>query len=122
MHETAVVMGLIGILERQAKAAGIGRITEVRVKLGRLRGLDARQLVGVFEILAEGGRLDGARLVVEDVAVAAHCRACGADYDVAGWALACPRCGSDDVDVVHGRELHIESFDGIRAEAEPPAD
>lgn len=114
MHETAVVMGLIGILDRKAVEHRIARVSEVRVKLGRLRGLDARQLVAVFEVLSEGGRAEGARLVIDDVAVTAHCRACGHDFTVEGWQLACPACGGDAVDVLTGRELHIESFDGVR--------
>ncbi len=121
MHETAVVMGLLDILERKAAENGIGRITAVRLKLGRLRGLDARQIVGTFEVLSEGSRAEGAKLVVDDVAVAARCRDCGHDFTVEGWRLACPACGSEDVDVVAGRELFIETFDGARETADPGA-
>lgn len=115
MHETAVVMGLLDILERKAVEAGIARITAVKVKLGRLRGLDARQIVGTFEVLAEGSRAEGARLIVDEVAVAARCRACGHEFVVEGWRLVCPACGSDEVDVTAGRELYVETFDGTRA-------
>lgn len=115
MHETAVVMGLLDILERKAVEVGIARITAVTVKLGRLRGLDARQLVGTFEVLADGSRAEGARLIVDEVAVAARCRSCGHAFVVEGWRLQCPACGGDDVDVTAGRELYVETFDGTRA-------
>ena len=58
--------------------------------------------------------------VIEDVAVTAHCSACGHAFTVEGWHIACPACGADAVDVLTGRELHIDSFAGVR-EAEEGA-
>jgi hydrogenase nickel incorporation protein HypA/HybF len=114
MHETAVVSGIIGILERSAVAERIERITTVRIKVGRLRGLDVRQLVGAFEVMAEGTRAEGATLIVDEVAVSAHCPACEETFETKGWNLACPKCGSSETQIVAGRELHVENFDGTR--------
>lgn len=111
MHETAIVTGLMKILDGKAAEHGFTRITKVRLKLGRLRGLDPRQIRGAFEVFSEGSPADGAELVIEEVPVAARCRACGHDYTVEGWQFACPACGSDDADIVAGRELYVESFD-----------
>ena len=49
MHEMAVVQGLMAILIAQAKTHEIGRVACVRLKIGRLRGLDARQICAAFE-------------------------------------------------------------------------
>ncbi len=114
MHETAVVAGILGILERSASAESIARITSVRIKVGRLRGLDVRQLVGAFEIMAEGTRAEGARLVIDEVAVSARCPSCEETFETKGWNLACPKCGSTEAEIVAGRELHVEDFQGTR--------
>lgn len=114
MHETAVVAGILGILERSASAESIARITSVRIKVGRLRGLDARQLVGAFEVMAEGTRAEGARLEIDEVPVSARCPACAVTFETKGWNLACPSCGSTETEIVAGRELHVEDFQGTR--------
>jgi hydrogenase nickel incorporation protein HypA/HybF len=122
MHETAVVEGLMRILNEKAREHGIARIVSVRLKIGRLRGLDARQIRGCFEILAEETAAQGARLEIEEVAVEARCQACGASYEVQRFRFACPACGSGAADVLKGRELEIESFDGHRAGGCAPGD
>ena len=110
MHEMSVANGLLSILQAQAKAHGIARISRVRVKVGRLRGIDARQL----EALAEGGLADGAALEVEEIAAKARCRACGAVWRAPDYRFDCPECAAADAEILEGRELFIESFDGER--------
>jgi hydrogenase nickel incorporation protein HypA/HybF len=112
MHEATIVDGLMRILIDRAKQNGIDRVVAVKVVIGRLRGLDTRQIRGCFEIFAEGTVADGARLDIVEVGVSAQCRGCGRHYAVPGFRFECPSCGGSDADVISGRELHIESFDG----------
>ena len=114
MHEMSVAHGLLSILQDQAKGHGIARISRVRVKVGRLRGIDARQLRLAFEALAEGGLADQAMLDVEEIAVKARCRACGALWRAPDYRFDCPECAAADAEIFEGRELFIESFDGER--------
>jgi hydrogenase nickel incorporation protein HypA/HybF len=114
MHETAVVEGLMGILKRTAKANGVRRIVSVKLKLGRLHGLDARQIRGAFELFAEGTVADGARLDIDEIEIEARCKACGTAFTVRRYQFVCPSCGGTDADVTAGRELHIESFEAAR--------
>jgi hydrogenase nickel incorporation protein HypA/HybF len=117
MHEMSVAHGLLSILQEQAKTHGIARISRVRLKIGRLRGLDSRQLRLAFEALAEGGLADGAALDVEEIAAKARCRACGAVWRAPDYRFACPECAAADSEILEGRELFIESFDGERPDS-----
>ena len=116
MHEMTVAHGLLTILEERAKAHGIVRVTRVRLKIGRLRGIETRQLCAAFEVLAEGSIAEGAPLEVEEVAAHARCNACGTEWRLAGYRFECPKCQSADAEILAGRELFIESFDGERGE------
>lgn len=111
MHETAVVEGLMRILAEQAKANKVGRVIAVRLRIGKLRGIDSRQIRLAFEIFAEGTLAEGARLDIEEVAVTARCNACGTAFEVARYHFVCPGCGGSDAEVTTGRELYIESFE-----------
>jgi hydrogenase nickel incorporation protein HypA/HybF len=124
MHEATVVDGMLSILTATAAEHGIDRIAVVRLKIGRLRGLDSRQIRGAFEIFAQGTIAEGARLDIDEVPAQAHCHACGTVWELPDYRFECPSCGGNDADVAKGRELYIESFDGGRADeadAEAPA-
>lgn len=111
MHETAIVEGLMRILEKQAARHGAERILRVRVKVGRLRAVEPAQLVACFEMFAEGTVAEGATLAIEEVPVRARCKSCGTEFEVPRYRFECQGCGGGDVEVVQGQELYIESFD-----------
>ena len=119
MHETVVVDGLMRILTAKAREHGITRIVRVRLRIGRLRGLDARQIRGCFDVFAQGTAAEGARLEIEEVGIEARCRACGRTYAVPRFQFGCPICRCREADVLAGRELEIESFDGRTGEDVP---
>jgi len=114
MHEMTAAFGLLKILEDKAREHGIARISRVRLKIGRLRGLEARQLAAAFESLAEGSLAEGASLDIDETAAQARCRGCGTTWTLAGYWFECPTCGAADAEILDGRELFIESFDGER--------
>lgn len=117
MHETAIVEGLMGIIEAHAARHGVTRVRRIDVKVGRLRAVEPRQLVACFEMFAEGTVAEGAELAIEEVPVRARCKACGMEFEVPRFRFECPGCGGLDVEVIQGQELYIESFDAV---AEPP--
>jgi len=120
MHETAIVEGLMRILEQQAERHGVAGVSRVNLKVGRLRAVEPRQLVACFEMFAEGTRAEGAVLAIDEVPVRARCKACGMEFEVPRYRFECPGCGGGDVEVIAGQELYIESFE-VAGEA-PSAD
>jgi len=111
MHEATIVAGLMRILETQAQAHGVERIGRVTLKIGRLRAVEPEQLRLCFEMFAEDTLADGAQLVIDPVAVRAHCKNCQTDFEVERYRFDCPQCGSGEVEVTGGQELYIESFE-----------
>ncbi|SJZ53411.1 hydrogenase maturation nickel metallochaperone HypA [Consotaella salsifontis] len=116
MHETAIVEGLIRILRDKARENNIGRISVVRLKIGRLRGIDIRQIRGCFELFAEGTLAEGARLDIDEIPVSARCRRCETVWVTQNYRLECPSCQAGDAEIIAGRELYIETFEGERTE------
>jgi Zn finger protein HypA/HybF involved in hydrogenase expression len=127
MHEYAVVDELIASLLPRLDAIP-GVVSAVFVRKGELRILSDRALENAFELLSRGSRLEGARLVIEDVVAVVGCAACSYEgaskyyRDEGGHfaipVLACPRCGAA-VSVVCGRELYVDRI-AIKDD-EPPS-
>ncbi|MBV8049445.1 MAG: hydrogenase maturation nickel metallochaperone HypA [Paludibacterium sp.] len=111
MHETAIVSGLMRILDTQARAHDVKRIARVTLKVGRLRAVEPAQLRLCFELFAEDTVAAGAQLVIDPVPVRARCTHCQAEFEVPRYRFDCPRCGAGEVTVISGQELYIESFE-----------
>ena len=126
MHETAIVTGLMRIIETHAAQHGATHVSRVRLKVGRLCAVEPQQLRSCFAMFAEGTIADGAELVIDEIGVRGRCRACAHEFAVARYRFVCPACGGNDIEVIAGQELYIESFEadgaGDAGAALPPPD
>ena len=111
MHETAIVSGLIRIIETQAARHGTTHVSKVRLKVGRLRAVEPQQLSSCFEMFAEGTVAEGAELLIDVLGVRGRCRTCTSEFDVQRYRFECPNCAGNDIEVIQGQELYIESFE-----------
>ena len=121
MHETAIVSGLMRILETKAARHGVARIGRVTLKVGRLCAVEPQQLVACFEMFAEDTVADGAQLVITAVDVRGRCRQCATEFEVPRYRFECPACRGSDIEVIQGQELYIESFEAVSRDNQEPA-
>ena len=108
MHELAIAEGIVRIA---AEHAGERRVTKVELKVGHLRQVVPAALAFGFELVAHGTVVEGAELQIDEVAARVRCERCGSDGEVAGFPLCCAACGSLDVAVTEGEELHVEALE-----------
>jgi hydrogenase nickel incorporation protein HypA/HybF len=108
MHELAIAQALLDIAVNAARGR---RVAAVEVKVGHLRQVVPDALEFSFELVAHGTVVEGARLVLEQVAPAGRCRACGAEGDLLALPLSCGACGSWDVEVTQGEELLVDAIE-----------
>jgi hydrogenase nickel incorporation protein HypA/HybF len=119
MHETAIVGGLMRILEQKATRNGVAHISSVLLKVGRLRAVEPQQLSACFEMFAEGTVADGAKLIIDVVGVRGRCRDCATEFGVPRYHFECPSCAGRDIEVIQGQEMYIESFEASTVSAAP---
>ena len=108
MHELSLASGIVAIAAEHAAGR---RVTRVELKVGHLRQVVPSALEFAFQLVAEGTPAEGAELVLEHVPPRVACPRCRAEGDVDRFPLACPECGSLDVDLVAGDELTVESLE-----------
>jgi len=111
MHELSIAQALVEQIEQVVVAEGATRATKVMIAVGALSGADPEALRAAFPLVAEGTAAEGAELIVEQVAARVHCSACGGESVVDAWSLGCAVCASREVELVSGRELHIQSVE-----------
>jgi len=111
MHELSVAAALIEEVERAVRPQAGGRVLSVTVRVGTLSGVDPEALRLAFPVACEGTAVEGAELVIEDVAARAFCRSCRRDIQPAFPFFVCEECGGTDVEITTGRELTLQSVD-----------
>jgi hydrogenase nickel incorporation protein HypA/HybF len=108
MHELSIADSVVRIA---CAHAGERRVVKVELQLGYLRQVVPSALAFAFTLVAEGTAAEGAELVMEEIPAAGVCRACGTESDLDGFPLACPHCGSLDLELIRGEELLVDSLE-----------
>jgi hydrogenase nickel incorporation protein HypA/HybF len=108
VHELAIAESIVRIA---AEHAGDRRVRKVELKVGHLRQVVPAALAFGFELVAHGTLVEGAELEIEEVPARVRCERCGAEGKNDGFPLCCPCCGSVDVSVTAGDELHVEALE-----------
>ena len=107
MHELALMEEVQRIALDAAAAEGARRIHCLRLRLGRLCGVDPDALRFAFEVVMAEEVALGARLELEVVPTLCRCGPCGAPFEPEDVILACPHCGALAAEVLAGRELEL---------------
>jgi hydrogenase nickel incorporation protein HypA/HybF len=119
MHELGMCEGILDTALRRAA----GRpVTRVRVRVGVLHRAVGPAMEQAFELVAAGTEAEGAELDMVTLPVRVTCRACGAERDSDELLIACPACGSGELDQAGGDELLLESIElAVGADSERSA-
>lgn len=109
MHELSLCQAIAGVVKSHAA----GRpVSVVRVQVGALRQVVPDALAFSWTLLRDFEDLADAELELDLVVAEVSCRPCGAGSQIASrFSVACPACGSADVEVVHGDEFLVTSIE-----------
>lgn len=109
MHELSLCHAIAGVVKPHA---GGRRVDIVRVQVGALRQVVPETLSFCWTLIRDHEDLPDAELELELVTAAVRCRSCEQRSEIESrWSVACPRCGSADVEVVAGEEFLVTSVD-----------
>ena len=111
MHELSLACRLIEEAEKVLEAEQAGRVTCVTVGIGKLSGVEIDAFEFAFPMAAKGSRLETATLVVHDLPIRVQCRICEKESNPDFPRCVCTHCGSEEIELLGGREFNIESME-----------
>lgn len=109
MHEIAVSCALMDVVSAEVRRRGLRRVTEIRMSIGGLQGIEPRVLVSSFEMLAENTEMEGAILAITRRPVRIYCRDCRTER-VADRRFRCEACQGDDVKILPGDGMTVDEI------------
>ncbi len=119
MHELAVCESMLRQVRALAAERGARSVGAISLRIGPLSGVEPELLTHAFSIARAGAYTEQARLEIETIAIALHCRDCGAESGAAPNRMLCSKCGSWRVDLVHGDEMLLASVELQLEDSEP---
>lgn len=112
MHELSLMDGVVKALLKSAGENDISKITKVKLVVGKMTAALPSALEFAFEVLSKGTLIEGAELEIEEQEIIGRCEACGKEFKTNLYAFVCPHCGHPKVDIVSGRDLYIDFYEG----------
>lgn len=113
MHELSLMAGMMDLIRDSALQNGINRINRIKLVIGKLSMALPHSLRFAFETMAGEELFRHAELLIEERSVSWQCRNCQQQFVAEQpFGISCPHCGSPDTDIMTGRELYIEYYEG----------
>jgi hydrogenase nickel incorporation protein HypA/HybF len=92
----------------KAEAKSVGKITLV---IGEMTGVVDRAVRFYFDFLSRGTAAEGAALAFKVIPTTARCRNCQKEFELGEFDWTCPHCQSNNIEIVGGKELFVESIE-----------
>jgi len=111
MHEQSIVESLLAIALENAKKAEAKKILRIYLVVGELSGVVQDAVDFYFGFLSRGTMAEGADIMFRHVPAELRCRNCDTIFMPERMNLQCPKCKEQQVEIVSGRELYIDSME-----------
>jgi len=111
MHELSIAQEILALVQRHIPETQAPLVRAVRVRIGALAGVVPDSLEFCFSAVVAGTAWERAALVMIHVPAEACCVSCAAVFPTEAPGAGCPACGSPQVRMVHGQELHVDAVD-----------
>lgn len=113
MHEFSIVQALIDLCEKQAKKVNANKIKAIKIKVGRLSGIEPHFMESCFETFKEDTICNDAILDMIIIDTKIFCEDCKAENVIKGNSFFCPNCNSPETKIIEGEEMLIHSIDVV---------
>ena len=114
MHELGIIREIFPLIEKIAKENNFKSITRVVLSIGRLRQVKDQFLYFAFETVAKDTIAAGAELIINTIPITVNCHNCNKQFTVSENIYICPDCDSGSLEILTGKEVILESIDGVK--------
>lgn len=111
MHELSLAQALVEQVEAICVKENAAAALSVTVNIGALSGVNRESFAFAYPLAAEGTRMKGATLKIEETPAGVTCGQCGRQSQPALDNMRCMHCGSRRVEITAGRDFVIQSVE-----------
>jgi len=114
MHELSLMESVMDIVRDSVAQNNITRVQKVKLVVGKLSMALPDSLQFAFEVISGTEILfQGAALEIETKEILCQCKQCQQTFNVdREYHFRCLDCGSNQVEIIQGRELYLDYYEG----------
>lgn len=111
MHELSITEQIASIAIKHGEKNDAEKITDLYIVIGELSAVIDDSVQFYWDLITENTICEGATLHFERVPAKFRCKDCGVEYQmVVGELTPCPTCQSSRMEILQGKEFHLESI------------
>ena len=111
MHELGITESILKIAVSEAEKHNAEKILSIKIKLGEYSDIVPQLIQEYFNIVSDGTKADGAKLIIERIPVTIYCNDCLKESLMEKRRYRCPVCGSQNIKMLTGKEFYVESLE-----------
>lgn len=111
MHEITVLVQLVNMVEKEAKANKIAeKIDTIVVQVGQLSSIIPKYLTEYYPNVTEGTALEKSKLELEIIPGNGLCHHCNKVFRIVEHKGKCPICNAKDWEMLSGQEFILKEI------------
>lgn len=111
MHELWLCKNIFEMIQKKFDEKKFKRVKKISLEIGELVAVDPAALIFSFSVITEGTMAKDATLDIIPVHGKAICSVCRKSVNINQYADACSYCGSFELTITQGNELHVKSME-----------
>lgn len=111
MHELPVTENILKIVLEEGKKHNVQKISKIKIKIGELSDLVPDCINYYFALFSKGSIAQEAIIEIEKLPLKVNCNSCGILSEIDIKSFRCPKCSSQDLKIISGREFYIDSME-----------
>lgn len=111
MHELPVTQSILDISLKEAIKHNAKRVNSIKIAIGVMGGMVPECIQEYFNLISEDTIASGAKLIFNHIPITFKCTECGEEASSERISFRCPKCGSNRVKMLSGKEFYVESID-----------
>jgi hydrogenase nickel incorporation protein HypA/HybF len=111
MHELSLAESMVSELKEYIEREKVNKVFSVTVQMGYFSGVEKEPFEFAYPIVTEGTKLEGSKLIVEELAGIVLCSDCNKKTQLDIPLIQCGSCSSRNVTFTQGKEFLIKSME-----------
>jgi len=114
MHEFSLIEGVLGMVKESAAEYRIKKVNRVKLVVGKLSMALPDSLHFAFDAIKTTDDLfREAGLEIEEREIMGNCQQCQQAFQIEDHCyFVCPSCNSTCIEIIQGRELYLDYYEG----------
>ena len=111
LHELSITENILSIALEKAEEAKASRVSRINLVIGELSGVVDDCVEFYFGFLSKDTIAAQASLSFHHTPIQLRCRNCNSVFSPDNGDWTCPNCQNQEVEIISGRDLYIESIE-----------